>query len=179
MGFTSVSQYVHLSKYIGESRMSDAPERITVTIDDGSLFLEGEPTDEMIGRFWGHVEYVRADLFAELEARLQPHKAGRTNTAEMARAMYQKQCEYVGPQHEEACVTMLSLAFDSFEDRIAELEVEVERLRNLPPEHEVSSGSFDVCPSCKGEKGHYDATSMKGVWHVCHICHGTGRVRDE
>jgi len=108
--------------------MSDAPERITVTIDDGSLFLEGEPTDEMIGQFWGHVEYVRADLFAELEARLQPHKAGRTNTAEMARAMYQKQSEYVGPQHEEECVRMLTLAFDSFEDRIAELEAENERL---------------------------------------------------
>ena len=51
------------------------------------------------------------------------------NTDEFARNVYQRQCEYVGPQHEDYCVDMLREMFDSFEKDMKQAADEIERLQ--------------------------------------------------
>ncbi len=53
----------------------------------------------------------------------------RCDTKAMAKAMYQKQCEYVGANHEEKCIELLRISYDSFEDRCQMLQAELARLR--------------------------------------------------
>jgi hypothetical protein len=65
---------------------------------------------------------VQGDTWAatdEIIKRVREHdRAGTDKQADckaMAKAMYQKQCEYVGRDHEGKCVEMLETAFLSFE----------------------------------------------------------------
>ena len=51
-------------------------------------------------------------------------KTERCNVQAMAEATYRKQCEFVGPDHGGYCIKLLADAYQSFEDRIEELEAQ-------------------------------------------------------
>lgn len=57
------------------------------------------------------------------------------NIDAFARAIYQKECDYVGSNHKAYCVEQLKTALQSFEDEIARQDAVIERLGD--------SGYFD------------------------------------
>jgi hypothetical protein len=63
----------------------------------------------------------------------------------MAKAMYQKQCEYVGRDHEGKCVEMLETAFLSFEadihaQRAKTIEAVLAAMDNIDWDSEIEEG---------------------------------------
>ncbi len=52
------------------------------------------------------------------------------NIDAFARAIYQKECDYVGSNHKAYCVEQLKTALQSFEDEIIRLTKELAQLRS-------------------------------------------------
>ncbi len=53
----------------------------------------------------------------------------RCNIQALAEAMYKRECDYVGANHGDYCISENVKTLQSFEDEIERLEAEVERLR--------------------------------------------------